>query len=196
LKDGEQPPWGPIYALSENDLSFLKHYLKNMLDARKICPSKSPSGAPIIFVPKPHGSGLQFCVNYRAFNRVTIMNRYSLPLMNELRDRVAGLRIFTKIDLKAGYIHLRIKPGDDWTTAFRTRYGNYECLVMPFRLANAPAIFQDMMKEILRDLIDHEVVVYRDDILIYTENEEEHIRLTQEVLCRLRKNISTIAPDK
>ena len=98
--------------------------------------------------------------------------------MNELRDRVAGSRIFTKIDLKAGYNLIRIKPGDEWKTAFRTRYGYYEYLVMPFGLANAPAIFQDMMNEILQDLINHRVVVYINDILIYTENKEKHIRLT------------------
>ena len=166
LKDGEQPPWGPIYALSEKELSVLKDYLKEMLDSGKIRPSKSPAGAPILFVPKPHGRGLRLCVDYRGLNRVTIMNRYPLPLMNELRDRVAGSRIFTKIDLKAGYNLIRIKPGDEWKTAFRTRYGHYEYLVMPFGLANAPATFQDMMNEILRDLIDHGVVVYIDDIVI------------------------------
>jgi hypothetical protein len=196
LKDGEQPPWGPIYALSEKELSVLKDYLKEMLDSGKIRPSKSPAGAPILFVPKPHGRGLRLCVDYRGLNRVTIMNRYPLPLMNELRDRVAGSRIFTKIDLKAGYNLIRIKPGDEWKTAFRTRYGHYEYLVMPFGLANAPATFQDMMNEILRDLIDHGVVVYIDDILIYTETEEEHIRLTSEVLRRLQENNLAIAPDK
>ena len=149
-----------------------------MLDSGKIRPSKSPAGAPILFVPKPHGRGLRLCVDYRGLNRVTIMNRYPLPLMNELRDRVAGSRIFTKIDLKAGYNLIRIKPGDEWKTAFRTRYGHYEYLVMPFGLANAPATFQDMMNEILRDLIDHGVVVYINDILIYMENEKEHVQLT------------------
>ena len=113
LKDGEQPPWGPIYALSEKELSVLKDYLKEMLDSGKIRPSKSPAGAPILFVPKPHGRGLRLCVDYRGLNRVTILNRYPLPLMNELRDRVAGSRIFTKIDLKAGYNLIRIKPGEE-----------------------------------------------------------------------------------
>ena len=95
--------------------------------------------------------------------------------MNELRDRVAGSRIFTKIDLKAGYNLIRNKPEDEWKTAFRTIYRHFEYLVMPFRLANAPAIFQHMMNEILQDLIDHGVVVYIDDILIYMENEEEYV---------------------
>jgi hypothetical protein len=101
----------------------LKDYVKEMLDLGKIRPSKSPAGAPILFVPKPHGRGLWLCVDYRGLNRVTITNQYPLPLMNELRDRVAGLKIFTKIDLKAGYNLIRIKPGDEWKTTFRTRYG-------------------------------------------------------------------------
>jgi hypothetical protein len=182
LKDGEQPLWGLIYALSEQELSVIKDYLKEMLDSGKIRPSKSPAGTPILFVPKPHGRGLRLCVDYRSLNCVTIMIRYPLPPMNELRDRVAGLKIFTKIDLKAGYNLIQMKPGDEWKTAFRTRYGHYEYLVMPFGMVNAPATFQDMMNEFMQDLINHGGVVYMDDIFIYTENEEEHILLTREVL--------------
>jgi hypothetical protein len=135
LKEGAQPPWGPIYALSETELAALKEYLNEMLKAGKIRPSKSPAGAPILFVPKPHGRGLLLCVDYRGLNRVTIMNRYPLPLMNELRDRIQGAKIFTKMELKNGYNLIRIKKGDEWKTAFRTRYGHYEYLVMPFGLA-------------------------------------------------------------
>jgi hypothetical protein len=115
------------------------------------------------------------------------MNRYPLPLTIELIDRVAGSKIFTKIDLKAGYNLIQIKPGDEWKTTFRTRYEHYVCLVMPFGLANVPVTIQDMMNEILQDLIHHGVVVYIDDILIYTEHEEEHIRFTQEVLHQLQE---------
>jgi hypothetical protein len=102
--------------------------------------------------------------------------------MTELRDPVARSKIFTKIDLKAGYNLIQIKHGDEWKTAFRTKYGYYEYLVLPFGLANAPATCQNMKKKILQDLIDHGVVVYIDDILIYTENEDEDIRLTRKVL--------------
>ena len=112
LKEGEQPPWGPIYALSEVELQALKDYLNDMLKSGKIRPSKSPAGAPILFVPKNHGRGLRLCVDYRGLNRITIMNRYPLPLMNELRDRVRGSKVFTKIDLKWGYNLIRIKAGD------------------------------------------------------------------------------------
>jgi hypothetical protein len=124
------------------------------------------------------------------------MNRYPLPLMNELRDRIQGAKIFTKMDLKNGYNLIRIKKGDEWKTAFRTRYGHYEYLVMPFGLANAPATFQNMMNEILRDLIDAGVVAYIDDILIYSKTEEEHEQLVREVLRRLQENGLALAPDK
>ena len=105
--------------------------------------------------------------------------------MGELKDRVAGATIFTKLDLKDGYHLLRIREGDEWKTAFRTRYGHFEYKVMPFGLVNAPATFQAMMNKILREFLDHGVVVYLDDILIYSKNEEEHIELVKKVLDRL-----------
>ena len=125
-----------------------------MLRMGKVRRSKSPAGAPILFVPNPHGRGLRVCVDYRGLNKVTIMNCYPLPLMNELRDRVQGAKIFTKIDLKWGYNLIRIKEGDELKTAFRTRYGLYKYLVMPFGLANALAPFQNMINEVLSDIID------------------------------------------
>jgi hypothetical protein len=187
LKDGEEPPWGPIYALSETELTCAEEYLEEMLCTGKIRPSKSPARAPILFVPKAHGRGLHLCVDYHRLNRVTVLNRYPLPLMNELCDRVQGSTVFTKIDLKLGYNLVRIKEGEEWKTVFRTRYGHFEYLVMPFGLANALATFQDMMTEILRDLIDQGVVVYIDDILIYARTMEEHVLLVKEVLERLHK---------
>ena len=99
--------------------------------------------------------------------------------MSELRDRLAGAKIFSKIDFKDGYHRIRIRAGDEWKTAFRTRYGHYEYKVMPFRLVNAPATFQAMMNKILREFLDHGVVVYLDDILIYSENYEEHVELVK-----------------
>jgi hypothetical protein len=120
LKDSEQPPWGPIYPLNETELQALREYLKEMLELGNIRPSKSPAVAPIIFVPKAHGQGLRLCVDYRGLNKVTIANRYPLPIMSELQDRVRGAKIFTKIDLKNGYNLIRIKPGDEWKTAFKT----------------------------------------------------------------------------
>jgi hypothetical protein len=196
LKEGEEPPWGPIYALSPTELKALKEYLEEMLRTGKIRPSKSPAGAPILFVPKSQGRGLRLCVDYRGLNKVTVLNRYPLPLMNELRDRVQGAKVFSKIDLKSGYNLIRIKKGDEWKTAFRTRYGHYEYLVMPFGMANAPATFQNMMNEIFKDLVDQGVVVYIDDILIYSETMEKQRELVSEVLRRLQDWNLAAAIDK
>ncbi|PYK08296.1 MAG: hypothetical protein DME65_14260, partial [Verrucomicrobia bacterium] len=149
LLPGTSPPWGPVYSLSEVELKALREFLDEMVLTGKIRPSKSPAGAPILFVPKSHGRGLRLCVDYRGLNKITVKNRYPLPLIDELRDRVHGSTIFTKIDLKNGYNLIRIKEGDEWKTAFRTRYGHYEFLVMPFGLTNAPATFQAMMNDIL-----------------------------------------------
>jgi hypothetical protein len=113
LKEDEQPPWGPMYPLNETDLQALWDYLKEMLEFGKTRPSKSPAAAPIILVPKAHSRGLRLCVDYCGLNKVTIANRYPLPIMSELQDRVRGAKIFTKIDLKNGYNLIRIKPGDE-----------------------------------------------------------------------------------
>jgi hypothetical protein len=121
--EAEQPPWGPVYALSEKELEVLSEWLKEMLRPGKIRRSKSPAGTPILFVPKAHGRGLRLCVDYRGINRVTIANRYPLPLMTQLQHRVRDVEYFTKIDLKNGYHLIRIKEGDEWKTAFRCRYG-------------------------------------------------------------------------
>jgi len=180
----------------KNELSVLKEYIKEMLDQEKIRPSKSPAGAPILFVPKPHGRGLRFCVDYQGLNKVTIMNRRPLPIMNELRDQVQGARVFTKIDLQNGFHLVRVKEGDECNTAFCTRYGLYEYTVMPFGLANAPATFHVAMETIFRDMLDRGLLIYMDDFVIYSETEEEHTQIVLEVLRRLKENNLAIAPDK
>ena len=124
--EGKKPPWGPIYALSEKELEVLRSYLDDMLHSGKIRPSKSSAGAPILFVTKKEGRGLFLCVDYRGQNKVTILNQYPLPLMNELPHHVRGAKIFTKLDLKSGYNLFRIKEGDKWKTAFCTCYGLFE----------------------------------------------------------------------
>jgi hypothetical protein len=196
LKEGETPPWGPVYALNEVELETLREWLKEMLWMGKIRPSKSPAAAPILFVPKPHGRGLTLCVDYRGINKITIANRYPLPLMSELQDRVRGAKFFTKMDLKNGYHLIWIKEGDEWKMAFRCRYGLYEFLVMPFGLTNTPATFQDMMNHIFRDMLDQGVIAYIDDVLIYAETEERHDELVEEVLKRLEENGLVISPEK
>jgi hypothetical protein len=167
-----------------------------MLWIGKIRPSKSPATAPILFIPKPHGRGLPLCVDYRGINKITIANRYPLPLISELQDRVRGARFFTKMDLKNGYHLILIKEGDEWKTAFRCRYGLYEFLVMLFALTNTPATFQDMMNHIFRDMLDQGVIAYIDDVLIHAETEEKHNKLIKEVLKRLEENSLVISPEK
>ena len=174
LKEGSMAPWGPIYPLSEIELQTLREWLKEMEKTGKIKRSMSSAGSPILFVPKPSDRGLRLCMDYRGLNSITVANRYPLPLMQELQDRVQGAQWFTKMDLKNGFNLIRIKEGDEWKTAFRTRYGLYEFQVMPFGLTNAPLTFQDMMNHVLSNLLDVGVLAYMDDILVYTKTREEH----------------------
>jgi len=140
-----------------------------------------------LFVPKPDGR-LRLCVDYQQLNKLTILDKYPLPLMSELQDRVAGATIFMKLERKDGYHLIRIKKGDEWKTAFRTRYGQYEYKVMPFGLVNAPATFQRMMNKILREFLNQGVVVYLDDILIYSKTHGEHVAMVKKVLSRLMEH--------
>lgn len=186
LIDGEEPPYGPLYPLSARELEVLREYLDNALEKGWIRPSTSPAGAPILFVPKKDG-GMRLCVDYRGLNKITIKNRCPLPLINETLDRLVGAKYFTKLDLRDAYYRIRIKNGDEWKTAFRTRYGHFEYTVMPFGLANAPATFQAYINGALRGLLDVSCSVYLDDILIYSKTREEHIKHVAEVLERLRQ---------
>ena len=181
---GKEVPFGPIYPLSEPQKEVLREYLDRMIGQGKITPSKSPAGAPILFVPKKNGK-LRLCVDYRGLNNVMVKNKYPLPLMDPLREQVKGATIFTKFDLRDGYYLIRIKEGDEWKTAFRTQYGQFEYKVMPFGLCNAPATFQGMMNEVLREFLDQGVVVYLDDVLIYSKDRKSHIKLVRQVLARL-----------
>jgi len=147
LKPDTQPPWGPIYPLSQKHVEALRTYLDDMLKQGKISPRKSPARAPILFVPKPDGR-LWLVVDYRGLNKVTVHNKYPIPLMTEFRDQVRDAQIFTKRDLKDGFHLIRILKGDEWKTAFQTRYGHYQYRVMPFGLVNAATTFQTMMNEI------------------------------------------------
>jgi hypothetical protein len=186
LQAGEHPPFGPIYGLSEPELEALRTYLTENLAKGFIQPSKSPAGAPILFVKKKDGS-LRLCVDYRGLNKVTVRNRYPLPLIPALLDRLRTGHIFSKIDLRGAYNLVRIKPGDEWKTAFRTRYGHFEYKVMPFGLTNAPAVFQHMMNDIFREYLDHFVVIYLDDILVFSSNLAEHTHHVRLVLTKLRE---------
>jgi hypothetical protein len=180
-----KPVFGPIYNLSETELKTLKDYIDKMIAKGFIRPSKSPFGSPVLFVKKPDGS-LRLVVDYRKLNEMTIKNRYPLPLISELFDRLKSAKYYTRLDMAEAYNQLRIAAGDEWKTAFRTRYGHFEYLVMPFGLTNAPASFQAYANDCLRDFLDLFCVVYLDDVLIFSDTLEEHITHVKQVLSRLR----------
>lgn len=180
-----EPPHYPIYNLSVKELEVLKKYLVDAQANGWIRPSISPGGAPVLFVPKKNGD-LRLCVDYRGLNKLTVKNRYPLPLISEILDRLSGMKIFTKLDLKNAYHRIRIKHGDEWKTAFRTRYGHFEYLVMPFGLANAPATFQSYINQALGEYVDTICIVYLDDILIFSKDHESHVRDVRAVLARLK----------
>ena len=185
LQEGTQPPFGPIYSLSQNELTALWDYLDENLSKNFIRHSKSPAGAPILFVKNKDGS-LRMCVDYRGLNKITVKNRYSLPLISGLFDQLTQAKIYTKIELRRAYNLVRIKTSDEWKTAFRTRYGYFEYNVMPFGLINAPTIFQHLMNDVFREFLDHFVVVYLDDILVFSKNEKDHEKHVWLVLKKLR----------
>jgi len=188
LEEGAKPVYGPIYNLSELELKVLKSYLAEKMKMGFIRPSTSPFGSPVLFDKKPNGS-LRLCVDYRALNRVTIKNRYPLPLMTEIMDRIKGATEFTRLDVRDAFNRLRVAEGDEAKTAFRTRYGHYEYLVMPFGLCNAPATFQAYINDALRDYLDEFCIAYMDDILVYTNgSHEEHVEHVRKVLQRLQEH--------
>ena len=139
----------------------------------------------MLFVKKKDGS-LRFCIDYRQLIKVTIKNKYSLPRIDDLFDQLQGARCFSKIDLRSGYHQLRIRSGDVPKTTFRTRYGHYEFLVMSFGLTNAPAAFMDLMNRVFRPFLDQFVIVFIDDILVYSKSEAEHAKHLRFVLQTLR----------
>jgi hypothetical protein len=185
LEPGSKPHSRPTYSLSEVELEVLHEYLNTNLAKRFIRELSSPYGAPVLFVKKAHSHGLRLCVDYRVLNRSTIKNRYLLPLISEVLDRLKNAPRYTQIDLRAAYNLLRIALGEEWKTAFRTRYGHFEYLVMPFGLTNAPATFQSYINSALREYLDDFCVVYLDDILIYSKSMEEHVKHVRKVLKKL-----------
>ncbi len=188
LVDDRQPPYGPTYSLGPVELETLKAYIKNNLASGFIRLSKSPTRASILFDKKPDGS-LSLCVDYQGLNNLTIKNWYPLLLVGELLNWLGRARHFTQLDLTNVYHRMRIREGNEWKTAFRTHYGHFEYQVMPFGLINAPAMFQDYINKILAEKLDVFVIVYLDDILIYTESEgEEHVQAVRWVLDQLRKH--------
>jgi hypothetical protein len=187
LKLGTTPISRRSYHMPPNELAKLKAQLQDLLEKGFVRPSSSPWGCTTIFIKKKDQT-LRMCVDYRPLNEVTIKNKYPLPRIDILFDQLTGARVFSKIDLRSGYHQIRIRSEDIPKTAFTTRYGLFEYLVMSSGLTNAPAYFTYLMNSVFMPELDTFVVVFIDDILIYSKNEEEHAKHLRIVLTRLREH--------
>ncbi|GMI83616.1 hypothetical protein HRI_002030900 [Hibiscus trionum] len=195
LVPNAEPPSKAPYRMAPPELEELRKQLGELLDAGFIRPSNGPFGAPILFQKKKDGS-LRMCVDYRALNKLTVKNKYPIPLISDLFDQLGSARFFTKLDLRSGYYQVRIAEGDEPKTACITRYGSFEFLVMPFGLTNAPSTFCTLMNKVLSPFLDRFVVVYLDDIVIYSKTFHEHLMHLRKVLQVLRENELYIKREK
>ncbi|GKV33019.1 hypothetical protein SLEP1_g41575 [Rubroshorea leprosula] len=195
LEPGSKPPAMGPYRMAPPELEELRKQLKELLDAGFIRPSKAPYGAPVLF-QKKHDGTLRMCIDYRALNKLTVKNKYPIPLIDDLFDKLGQARWFTKLDLRSGYWQVRIAEGDEAKTTCVTRYGAYEFLVMPFGLTNAPATFCTLMNKVVHPFLDKFVVVYLDDIVVYSETLEEHVQHLRQVLQVLRENELYVKQEK
>ncbi|GJW96200.1 putative nucleotidyltransferase, ribonuclease H, partial [Tanacetum coccineum] len=183
---GATPVARAPYRLAPSEMKELSVHLQELLEKGFIRPSSSPWGAPCISIKKKDGS-FRMCIDYRELNKLTVKNRYPLPRIDDLFDQLQGSSVYSKIDLRSGYHQLRIKEEDIPITAFRTRYGHFEFQVMPFGLTNAPAVFMDLMNRVCKPYLDKFVIVFIDDILVYSKDEEEHRKNLKIVLELLKK---------
>ncbi len=184
LQPGSQPPKGRIFPLSQPEAESMKSYIEEELAKGFLRPSTSPASAGFFFVKKKDG-GLRPCIDYRGLNDITIKFRYPLPLVPAALEQLREARYFTKLDLRSAYNLIRIREGDEWKTSFSTTTGHYEYLVMPFGLANSPSVFQSFINEVFRDMLNRWVIIYIDDILIYSTSLEDHIKQVRAVLPHL-----------
>ena len=176
----------PPYRMATAELREFKVQLQDLLDKGFIRASVLPWGAPVPFVKKKVGT-IRLCIDYRQLNMNTVKNKYALPRIDDLFDQLQSARVFSKIDLRSGYYQLRVAEADIPKTTFRTRYKHYEFLVMPFGLTNALAVFVALMNKVFQPYLDQFVIVFIDDILVYSPNEEEHAKHLNKVLQRLRE---------
>ncbi|GBG82094.1 hypothetical protein CBR_g34374 [Chara braunii] len=184
LEAGAVPPKGCIYRMSEEELAVLRAQLNDLLDKGWIRPSSSPYGAPVLFVRKKN-KDLRLCIDYHKLNAQTVKNAGPLPRIDDLLERLGDAKFFSKFDLKWGYHQISIRPQDYYTSAFKTRYGHFEWIVLPFGLTNAPMIFEAAMTNEFRAMLDRFVLIYLDDILVYSrilKDHLEHLRRVSETL--------------
>ncbi|GJP59640.1 hypothetical protein CLOP_g8021, partial [Closterium sp. NIES-67] len=187
LEPGAQPTVQRQFRLSQPELDELQQQLDYLMTKGFIRPSTSPYAAPILFTPKKDG-GFCMCIDYRALNRITIKSCYLIPRADDLLDQLCGAKFFSKIDLRGGYHQIRVAAEDCHKTAFQTRYGSYEYLVMPFGLTNAPSTFQMTVNGVFRELLDKCIIIYLDDLLIYSRSREQHLKDLDAVFTLLHKN--------
>lgn len=167
--------------------TLIEELIKEMLEKGVVRTSSSPFASPVVLIKKKDG-GWSLCVDYRALNKLTVKNRYPIPLIEDLFDELGGEKIFLKVDLKSGYHQIRLVATDSAKTPFQTHSGHFEWLVMPFRLSNAPATFQKAMNHIFRDHLRKFVLVFFDDILVYSKNGNDHLEHLRVVFEILRSN--------
>ena len=187
LEPGFRPPARAPYRMSTVELQELKKQLTELIELGFIQPSSSPFASPVLLVPKPNGTW-RLCVDYRALNMGTIKSMYPLPRIDDLFQQLHGAKFFSKLDFTSGYWQIEVDPADRHKTAFTTRYGLFEWRVMPMGLTSAPGTFQRAMNHLFHDLLDKGVVVYLDDVLIYSRTLEEHLHLLELVLQRLHEH--------
>jgi hypothetical protein len=185
LRVGIEPPYKKGFPMNPTQLRAVKKYIDDELAKGTIEPSKSPCASPVLLVRKP-GGGIRVCVDYRALNALTIKDRYPIPLIKETLERLSKSRYYTKLDIVAAFNNLRIREGDEYMTAFITRYGLYQYKVLPFGLCNGPATWQRYMNNVIQEFLDDFVTVYLDDLLIYSASLEEHRTHVRSVLLKLR----------
>ncbi|GKC97639.1 putative reverse transcriptase domain-containing protein [Tanacetum coccineum] len=186
LVPGAAPVARAPYRLAPSEMKELADQLQELSDKGFIRPSSSPWGAPVLFVKKKDGS-FRMCIDYQELNKLTVKNRYPLLRIDNLFDQLQGSSVYSKIDLRSGYHQLRVCEEDILKTAFRTRYGHYEFQVMPFGLTNAPIVFMDLMNRVCKPYLDKFVIVFIDDILIYSKNKQEHEEHLKIILELLKK---------